>query len=265
MIIDFFGSLKDNLIKKVKNPFLGTFGIVFVLKNWQLFYSLLYFDAGETRLSRIEVIENYLSSHGGTWGIFGVAVGYTLIVLVLSYSLSLIGTYIANFSDTIAIPWVVKLATKGAKIVTKETYDKLDLRCKKLENDIREERVKRIDAESDREKAEKELFEFKNDKKREQNPKSMKDLLFTEEEIGMAESKETRIVNRIIGNPKWEEQFAQIIAVISADKLLSLDKNDDTLMNYLLVQKIITKGSNGYATFTEFGKKVRDLFYLKQI
>lgn len=92
MIIDLFGSLKENIVKRVKNPFLGTFSIVFIIKNWQLFYSLLVFD-NESRESRITILENYISNCTfwgitGTLAVFLESTFWTLIVLIITGVLS---------------------------------------------------------------------------------------------------------------------------------------------------------------------------------
>ncbi len=273
MIIDFFGSLKDNIIKKVKNPFLGTFGIVFLLKNWQLFYSLFYFDPGETRLSRIQIIEEYISFHGGTWGIFSVAVLYTIIVLIISYSLSLIGTYIGNFSDSIAVPFVTKIATKGTSIVTKEKYDRLDARCKKLEDQLKDEREKRITADIEREKAEKDLLEYKEANKP-KNPLLMNSaeaaIEVTSKRADKKDDKEKRIVEKIIEN-NWSEDFSKLITSITKqDASPYHNEFSKEMTDFLSIQDIIEIKSDDFNAnpcyfFTEFGSKVKNEFAEKLI
>lgn len=56
MLNEILISLRDNLAKKSKNPFFGTLAIVFFAKYWDLFYTLLFFDPGTTRVARIEII-----------------------------------------------------------------------------------------------------------------------------------------------------------------------------------------------------------------
>ncbi|HEY0056585.1 MAG TPA: hypothetical protein VGB63_14620 [Pedobacter sp.] len=59
MIKDIFDSFKDNLRERTTNPFLGTFVIVWVIKNWKLVYSLFYFDKDFTLEKRLNYISSY--------------------------------------------------------------------------------------------------------------------------------------------------------------------------------------------------------------
>ena len=48
MIKDFLVSFKDNFKEKTRNPFLGTYLIVWLIRNWELIYTLFNFDQNKT-------------------------------------------------------------------------------------------------------------------------------------------------------------------------------------------------------------------------
>lgn len=157
MIIDIFGSLKDNFIRRVRNPFFGTLTVVLLLQNWKLFYSLFCFDGGDNRIARIDILEQYILGVGGYWWIVSNAVWWTLCVMIGSYILLNLSAYLAHVSDGIVHPWVVKLASRGARIVTKEKYDQLDRKYADLEEKFDDERNKRRAAEDEQKRLEGEM------------------------------------------------------------------------------------------------------------
>ncbi len=66
----FIHSAIDNIKERVKNPFYesnktpfaGAFVISLVIYNWELFYSLVNFDPHYTRLTKIDIIKDYLET-----------------------------------------------------------------------------------------------------------------------------------------------------------------------------------------------------------
>lgn len=283
MIVDIFGSLKENLNKKVRNPFFGTLSIVFVLQNWQLFYSLLFFDKIETRVSRIEVIETYITNAGGPSYMFIKAVGCSFGVLITSYILLNISSFISNFSDAVIHPYIVKYATKGQKVVTRDKYELLNEKYKRLEKNRDEEMQKRYSAEERAESCEKKYSQLQIDQDNsdlnqkiiqleadlaaeKQKSEELENQIrnhSNEETNSLSEkSREEKIVNRILKNEEWKSNFEVIIQVSNGAVLTTkiMDEIDASLKRYLLFQEVLERHSNGVCTFTSFGRLVKDRF-----
>ena len=283
MIVDIFGSLKENLNKKVRNPFFGTLSIVFVLQNWQLFYSLLFFDKIENRLTRIETLETYIANAGGPSYMFIKAVGCSFGVLIISYLLLNISSLISNYSDAVIHPFVVKLATKGQKVVTKEKYENLNEKYKRLEISRDEEMQKRYSAEERAESCERKYSQLQIDQDNSdlnqkiiqleadlEEEKKMRAELedqisnhSNEEKNNLPEkSREEKIVDRILENEEWKEDFKIIIRVSNEATITARIMNEinTSLKGYLLFQEVLERQSSGIYTFTAFGRLVKGIF-----
>src|SRR6476619_6084910 len=113
-------SLRDNIKRRISNPFLGTLTIVYILRNWELFYGIFNFDSNSLQKTKLDYIRNYYSSINGFWNLME-CIGYKLIVLIGTYLLLTIGRFIANIYEDKVLPWVIQI-TDNKKIVTKEAY-----------------------------------------------------------------------------------------------------------------------------------------------
>lgn len=283
MIVDIFGSLKENLNKKVRNPFFGTLSIVFVLQNWQLFYSLLFFDKIETRVSRIEVLEAYIANAGGPSYMFIKAVGCSFGVLIISYILLNISSFISNFSDAVIHPYIVKYATKGQKVVTREKYEILNDKYKRLEKNRDEEMQKRYSAEERAESCERKYSQLQIDQDNsdlnqkiiqleadlateKQKREELEDQISNhsnEEKNNLPEkSREEKIVNTILEKQSWKEEFEVIVKKCNMSALWDseLKKRSESLVDYLVFQEVLERNSNGGWVFTAFGRLVKGRF-----
>jgi hypothetical protein len=155
MIKDIFLSFRDNLKEKTTNPFLATYILVWLLRNWNLVYSLFNFDKGHNLEYKITFIKGYYETNSFLEGILW-NIGCTFCVLIITYLLLNISRAIVNLYEKQLKPWVYKL-TDSKSIVLKTTYEivrnerdelqvrldreresksKLELRIKNLEEEI---------------------------------------------------------------------------------------------------------------------------------
>ncbi|MFI3291680.1 MAG: hypothetical protein R3Y46_07360 [Opitutales bacterium] len=160
-------SLGSNFFNRVRNPILGTFTLVLILKNWKIFYSLFIFDEGISRISKIETIEQYIANSGGILRIIGCSIICTLAVLGSMYALLAAGELLSNFYHSTVKTFCIKWATKGQKVVLKETHENLEKEYNNTIDKLSEERGKRKSAEESRDNAEKEKFESIDKQKKE--------------------------------------------------------------------------------------------------
>ena len=264
MIIDLFGSLKENLIKKVRNPFFGTFTVVFVLKNWQLFYSLLFFDSADTRTTRIEILEKYIADSGGTWQMFGWAVLCTFGVLITSYLLQGLGAYISNFYDSILDPLIMKWATKGASIVTLANHEKEKRRGDLLEQKLKEERIKRLDAETRADQAEKRLLEDQQKTKDIPSESIMQentDIEIIQKLVEQSKSIAEKISDKICDTQGWRKGFTAVLSQIHQGAQYPSINLDD-LSDYLYSHRVLEMGKD-QIHLSKLGVEVKEIFLEK--
>jgi hypothetical protein len=118
MIKDLIVSFKDSFKDKVKNPFLGTYFLVWLIRNWDLIFTLFNFDKGTTLENKTSIITIYLKDNPFFEGL-GINILYTFLFLIITYVLLNISRAIVNLFEKQLKPWVYKLTDKSS-IVLKE-------------------------------------------------------------------------------------------------------------------------------------------------
>ena len=260
MISEILASFRDNVSRKVKNPFYGTFAIVFILQNWQLFYSLISFDDLTQRQTRIKIIEQYITNAGGAFGMFLYAVWCALIALTLAYILYNISGLISNFFDLRVKPWIKKIVDKGA-IIDKSEYGKLERNYDLMEAKYNRERKAKQDATSEIDTLQKKLSETRREL---EDLKALLSDVTTQDQYG--DSHIDKIAYKIkrqvedIKNKGYEEEFKKLIVNIRKDAGAYHyfgSFNHDNLMQYALLHGIIEMSGN-YCGLTSYGTSVAD-------
>ncbi|MDQ8012969.1 MAG: hypothetical protein REI96_11005 [Flavobacterium nitrogenifigens] len=123
MVKDFLISFTDNFQEKTKNPFLGTYLLVWLIRNWDLVYSLFNFDEKATRWAKIQFVKNYYSENNFIENLF-INILWSFGLLILTYFLLNVSRFIVNISEKRLTPWIYKI-TDSKSIVLKEDYDRL--------------------------------------------------------------------------------------------------------------------------------------------
>jgi hypothetical protein len=186
MIKDIFLSFRDNFKEKTTNPFLGTYLIIWMIRNWELVYSLFNFDSQDTLEIKVEFIKEYYKNNSFIEGVFWNIV-WTFGILIITFILLNISRAIVNLFEKQLKPWIYKL-TDSKSIVLKSTYetirnerDDLQFRLDK-ERDSKsrlESRIKSLEEEIlEREKAVTEKEEEKNIEPNESNESSEFQVIF---------------------------------------------------------------------------------------
>ncbi len=138
MIKDFLISFRDNFKEKTRNPFLGTYLIVWVIRNWELLYTLFNFDSDYKLSDKIGYIKSYYLEHGFITNLF-TSILWAFGLLILTYLLLAISRFITNFSEKRITPWIYKI-TDSNTIVLKETYEALRNENSRIEDKLESER-----------------------------------------------------------------------------------------------------------------------------
>lgn len=164
MIKDLFVSFRDSIKDKTTNPFLGTYILVWLIRNWDLVYSIFNFDKEHDLEHKIKYIDNYYpEGNSFLWNV-GANILWTFIVLGVTYFLLNLSRLIVNFSEKRMKPLVYKW-TDEKSIVFREKYEALKEINKDLNN--------RLDIEHERNvKLEKELRELKENKIQAENERN---------------------------------------------------------------------------------------------
>jgi len=123
MVKDTLNSMLENIKERTTNPFLGTLIVVWVIKNWTLVYSLLYFDSAFKLKDRLNYISHYFSDHSFIWNMMYVIL-ITLAVLILTYILLSISRLVTDTQERIIVPMISKWTDKSS-VVLKTEYVKL--------------------------------------------------------------------------------------------------------------------------------------------
>ena len=123
MIKDFLISFKDNLREKNRNPFLGTYLLVWLFRNWELLFTLFNFDKEKKLQDKIDFIKNYYSKHDFLLNLW-TNVYWAFGILVITYLLLNLSRLIVNLSESRLSPWIYKI-TDSKSIVLKSAYESI--------------------------------------------------------------------------------------------------------------------------------------------
>lgn len=123
MIKDFLVSFKDNFKDRTRNPFLGTYLIVWLIRNWELVYSLFNFDNHLKLVDKINFIKDYYDKNEFLINLW-TNVYWSFGLLILTYLLLNISRLITNLSEKRLTPWIYKI-TDSNSIVLKTEFNKI--------------------------------------------------------------------------------------------------------------------------------------------
>ena len=157
-----FESCEDSIVKRVSNPYFGTYIAVLLIDNWELIYTLFTFSSYETRDTRISIIADYISREGGLSWLFAKCALIAFIPFIIYYILLNASGYISNWFELRLKPWLLKQVDKGL-VVDKVEYDKLASRITTLQTKVDDERKKRMEAEDERDTLSREIKKLSTD------------------------------------------------------------------------------------------------------
>lgn len=132
-----FLSFKDN-IRKTRNPFFGTFIIVWLLSNWELILTLFNLHLYETMDEKVAALRNYFGYESLAWGFFLNAV-ITLIVMMVVFAFLHAAKYITLVSERKVGPWVYRKGDQSS-IVLKAELDEMTAHRDRLNVKLEEAR-----------------------------------------------------------------------------------------------------------------------------
>ncbi|WP_306642629.1 hypothetical protein [Sanyastnella coralliicola] len=106
-LFDLFSGLKSDFSSKVKNPFIGTYFAVFIIRRWELFYSIFTFDGVVPLEDRVAKIQELLSERCLRADVL-YSILITFGILISSYALANLSRIIVTFSEDNIKPLIQK-------------------------------------------------------------------------------------------------------------------------------------------------------------
>ncbi|MCE3297077.1 MAG: hypothetical protein K0R65_2791 [Crocinitomicaceae bacterium] len=139
MLQSSINSFKDRY-KEKSNPFLGTYLLVWIIRNWKLIFSVFNFDKGIKLHDKLIIIQKHLPKDlTELFGNLFINILWALGILVLSYALINLSRFIVYTSEKVIRPFVSKLTDKNS-VVLKTTYEKIRVERDELQNEVYGER-----------------------------------------------------------------------------------------------------------------------------
>lgn len=124
-IVDWIKSIIEKVKDRIQNPFgedtstafAGAFLIAFIVRHWRIVYSILYFDDGELRETRLRIIENYLKGEDYL----------TLLLYPALFVIAALGIYYIINNITLAMSLFLRDYFRGGILLL---FDKRRIRTK---------------------------------------------------------------------------------------------------------------------------------------
>lgn len=116
-ITDFFTNVKD----KISNPFFGTLIFVWLVRNWDLVYSIFNFDKDYPLQNRISYIQAYINAKSIFEEVL-INIGLTLILIVAGYLLIILTRSISTLAEFRIMPFLTQKIISN-KVVFREQYE----------------------------------------------------------------------------------------------------------------------------------------------
>lgn len=123
MIKDLLVSFRDNFKEKTTNPFLGTYLIVWLVRNWELLYTLFNFNSDQKLNDKVEFIKNYYIKHDFLENLV-TNIYWAFGILCITYLLLNLSRLIVNLSEKRLTPWIYKI-TDSKSIVLRTEYERI--------------------------------------------------------------------------------------------------------------------------------------------
>lgn len=161
MILSWLTSTGNNIVDKTKNPFLGTFTLVWLARNWELVFALFNFDKSFTLEKKIEFLSERIQ-YETFWTEVGRNVFWTFIVLILTYLLINIARAISNLFEKRLTPIIYKL-TDYNSLVPKSEYQGALTRMNDLQERLDKAIQKKVKLQGERDKLEEEVNQLRID------------------------------------------------------------------------------------------------------
>ncbi|NHM08365.1 hypothetical protein G4D82_14140 [Flavobacterium sp. CYK-4] len=259
MIKELLISFKDNLESKSSNPFFGTLILIWLIKNWNLFYSIFNFDPKTTLAKKQLFILNHFKKHP-----FLETLGYCVLksicLLIIAYFLINLSRLIVNFFEKKITPLVYKW-TDNNSIVLRTVYENSENERKRLEKRLEEEREAKLKLQADYDKLEIKLAErLTKSVETQQDSSSKKD------EVSSGDTKLDLILKKLKKENKIGA-FELIGAAILNNR--AINRDDTNVKEFaslgLITQSRYVSGSSYIFSLTSLGQNLHETILIEKL
>jgi|GEM_PF-4712589 len=123
--------------ERLKSPFLLTYCVVWLVHHWRLIFIILNFDTSENRGAKKQLIEEYITSNDGWFGMAFIPVLWAIGSIVVYYTLTIL-IEIIGYGYLIVKVWARDKTNNRRTLVTVEEHNFFVSRNKKLESKNKE-------------------------------------------------------------------------------------------------------------------------------
>ncbi len=155
MIGNALTSFFDNLATKTRNPFLGTFAVIWLVRNWALVFAIFNFDESFDLEQKLDYVARKLPGDSFLLE-FGINVLWTFAALIATYTLINASRAITNLFEKRLTPWIYRYTDYGS-LVPKTEYQSILERIQELQSKLDSEIQERIKAQNEKDRIEEEL------------------------------------------------------------------------------------------------------------
>jgi Skp family chaperone for outer membrane proteins len=152
MIGNTLTSFFDNLATRSKNPFLGTFAIVWFCRNWELVFALFNFDKSFKLQDKINFLSDRVQ-YDTFWPELGANIGWTFLILIITYALINVARAITNLFEKKLTPLIYKWTDYGS-LVPKFDYQGILSRMENLQDRLDKEIQERVKVQNEKDELE---------------------------------------------------------------------------------------------------------------
>ena len=135
-MLEAFKSLGNTFVNRIRNPFGGTFLLIWVAYHWRLIFSLFNFDSRHTLSDKIKIIESYYDT-SKSWDLVWFPVLLTFLSIILYLIFQHISLAIFTFFDRWVKPIVLKTVDKN-QIIAKSDFEKVELEASEYQKKLKE-------------------------------------------------------------------------------------------------------------------------------
>lgn len=140
-----FNSFSENIKEKSKNPFFGTLICVWLVRNWELVYTLFNFDSDCQLADKVQFVRDYYSSKT-FWSELLINVGIAFGLMLIGFFLLIVTKVLSNIVDQRIIPSLNEKTVKGLT-VKRVLYEQIKGHALDLQNNLDMVSTKLIDIE----------------------------------------------------------------------------------------------------------------------
>jgi len=191
----------------LKNPFLGTFILVWIIRNWEFLYSLFYFSPKLSLDDRIAKIKIYFVEYD-IWEIL-MTIGFTFLILISTYILLNLSRLVVNFFDKMITPKVYEITDKSS-VILKDTHNEVIYNIELLESKVQSERELRLKAQNENEQLENRIKELLSPNGKEETSKTKK---------GTTSNTKVRDKTKLLSSKLQKEDKVDLFESVAADIL----------------------------------------------